>query len=236
MILELDAGNTFLKWRLVSLQGDVKRRGQLYTRDQAQVDWQGVLGEATVDVIRVASVAGAEFNKRLSVRLNECYGVDVKFASTALEQAGVINSYEDPSRMGVDRWLVMLAAWNDCRAPCCIVDCGSAITVEYLDEGGRHEGGYIMPGLRLLKSSLLTNTAEILVDRTAEGFSTEPGCHTSAAVEHGINLMFKALQEKIQHEEAESARVVQLADRLEQHARRSVDALYGPRLEQLEQR
>ena len=45
----------------------------------------------------------------------------------------------------------------------------------------------------------------------------------------------KALQEKIQHEEAESARVVQLADRLEQHARRSVDALYGPRLEQLEQ-
>ncbi|MBL4571370.1 MAG: DUF349 domain-containing protein [Alcanivorax sp.] len=45
----------------------------------------------------------------------------------------------------------------------------------------------------------------------------------------------KALQEKIQQEEAESARVVQLADRLEQHARRSVDALYGPRLEQLEQ-
>jgi len=45
----------------------------------------------------------------------------------------------------------------------------------------------------------------------------------------------KALQKKIQLEEAESARVVQLADRLEQHARRSVDALYGPRLEQLEQ-
>lgn len=45
----------------------------------------------------------------------------------------------------------------------------------------------------------------------------------------------KALQEKIQQEEAESARVIQLADRLDQHARRSVDALYGPRLEQLEQ-
>lgn len=45
----------------------------------------------------------------------------------------------------------------------------------------------------------------------------------------------RALQEKIQLEEAESARVVQLADRLEQHARRSVDALYGPRLEQFEQ-
>lgn len=45
----------------------------------------------------------------------------------------------------------------------------------------------------------------------------------------------KALQEKMQQEEAESARVIQLADRLEQHARRSADALYGPRLEQLEQ-
>lgn len=44
----------------------------------------------------------------------------------------------------------------------------------------------------------------------------------------------RALQERQQEEEAESARVVHLADRLEQHAHRSADALYGPRLEQLE--
>lgn len=45
----------------------------------------------------------------------------------------------------------------------------------------------------------------------------------------------KALQEQQQQHNAESARVIQLADRFEQHARRRVDALYGPRLEQLEQ-
>ena len=45
----------------------------------------------------------------------------------------------------------------------------------------------------------------------------------------------KALQEQEQRKNAESARVIQLADRFEQHARRRVDALYGPRLEQLEQ-
>ncbi|MQX54017.1 DUF349 domain-containing protein [Alcanivorax sediminis] len=45
----------------------------------------------------------------------------------------------------------------------------------------------------------------------------------------------KALQDQQQQQDAESARVIQLADRFEQHARRRVDALYGPRLEQLEQ-
>lgn len=45
----------------------------------------------------------------------------------------------------------------------------------------------------------------------------------------------KVLQDQQQKQEAESARVIQLADRFEQHARRRVDALYGPRLEQLEQ-
>ena len=45
----------------------------------------------------------------------------------------------------------------------------------------------------------------------------------------------RVLQEKEQQEEARHAKVVHLADRLEQHARRRADALYGPRLEQLEQ-
>ena len=45
----------------------------------------------------------------------------------------------------------------------------------------------------------------------------------------------RALQQQQQQNEQETAKVYHLADRLEQHARRRVDALYGPQLEQLEQ-
>ena len=196
MILELDAGNTFIKWRALDDQGQVAERGRVLTAELAGYHWP----DLSLADIRVASVAGEQVNERLSRDLTESYGVLPCFARTAANQAGVTNSYEDPSRMGVDRWLVMLAAWQSCRRACCIVDCGSAITVEYLDDAGKHLGGYIMPGLRLLRSGLLKNTAEILVDRDVEGFETAPGTHTSAAVEQGINLMFTALQEKLVNE------------------------------------
>ena len=185
-LLLVDIGNTRVKYAY-STEGELAQ--QCYAASLVELDLSEVIE------LRIGSVARkAEVEQWLSTLPDD---ILIKQAKVSPEAYGVRCIYPDCSRLGVDRWLVMLAAWNDCRAPCCIVDCGSAITVEYLDEGGRHEGGYIMPGLRLLKSSLLTNTAEILVDRTAEGFSTEPGCHTSAAVEHGINLMFKALQEKI---------------------------------------
>lgn len=45
----------------------------------------------------------------------------------------------------------------------------------------------------------------------------------------------RVLQQQQQQSERETAKVYHLADRLEQHARRRVDALYGPQLEQLEQ-
>lgn len=193
MILELDAGNTFIKWRLLGDEYQVVQRGRVLTAELAGYSWP----QMTVSVIRVASVAGAERNAQLSAELQKVFAVAPLFARTAADQAGVTNSYEDPSRMGVDRWLVMLAAWQRCGRACCIVDCGSAITVEYLSDAGVHHGGYIVPGLRLLRSGLLKNTAEILVDRDGGGFITAPGTHTSAAVEQGINLMFQALQEKL---------------------------------------
>ncbi|MDP1069535.1 type III pantothenate kinase, partial [Klebsiella pneumoniae] len=77
-------------------------------------------------------------------------------------------------RMGVDRWLAMLAAWQRVGQSCWVVDCGSAITLDLLDAEGRHQGGYILPGLRLMQQSLLGNTAEVRVDRDVEHYSVAP--------------------------------------------------------------
>ncbi len=193
MILEIDAGNTFIKWRLLGEKAVVDR-GRFLT----QSEWIVPDSWSVISQARISSVAGEQVNQRLVALLQCSSSIAPQFAATCATCAGVTNSYSEPKRMGVDRWLVMLAAYNDCGRACCIVDCGSAITVDYVAENGRHLGGYIIPGLRLMNESLLANTAEIKVDQTIKHFDLSPGTHTSSAVVHGVNYMFKALCEKIQ--------------------------------------
>lgn len=192
MILEIDAGNTFIKWRLLGEKGVVDR-GRFLT----QSEWTVPDSWSAISQARISSVAGEQVNQQLTALLERASSITPQFAETCAACAGVTNSYSEPKRMGVDRWLVMLAAYNDCGRACCIVDCGSAITVDYVADNGKHLGGYIIPGLRLMNKSLLANTAEIKVDQTIEHFDLSPGTHTSSAVVHGVNYMFKALCEKI---------------------------------------
>lgn len=202
MILDIDVGNTLLKWRAVEA-GVVRDRGRCLTKELTTAmpaEWP-----ADVKRVRISNVAGPVVASLLLAYCEARWGCSPEFAVTRSQAAGVINSYSDPSRMGVDRWLAMLAAFNDCKVACCVVDCGSAITVDYVKQDGQHHGGFIIPGLRLMSESLQRNTAEVLVDRSIDQFDTTPGRHTSAAVAHGINFAFQALQEKLIRELDEGA-------------------------------
>ncbi len=193
MILELDAGNTFIKWRLLD-RNQVCERGKFLTASDKWI-WPVCCNHLTE--VRVASVAGKDVNDRLIGQIKELSACVPEFACTAGSVAGVVNSYSDPSRMGVDRWLAMLAAYSECKQAVCIVDCGSAITVDYLSDDGQHLGGYIIPGLRLLNAALLQNTAEVIVDQDIKAFDLSPGKNTSTAVTHGVNYLFDSLCQKI---------------------------------------
>ena len=188
IILDIDAGNTFLKWRIreLGLSGRM-RHSELEARQWPE----------HMDRVRVASVAGAEINGRIETLASSNWGVKAEFAMTESVRAGVTNSYSDPARMGVDRWLAILSAWDQAGSTCWVVDCGSAITVEQLDGNGRHLGGYIIPGIQLMSRNLLSNTAEIIVEHSIEQFDSSPGVNTSEAVQHGINLLLQALAEKV---------------------------------------
>lgn len=191
MILEIDAGNTFVKWRCRRDPGAIVASGRWPTGEFGETSLKDC--PDTPQKVWVSSVAGLQFEQQLSGAVASAWGIPVNFARTAAAAAGVRNSYADPARMGVDRWLAMLAAWQRLRQPCCIVDCGSAITVDLLDTEGRHEGGYILPGLRLMRQLLEGATAGILVDRDINEFSLLPGRDTSSAVAQGANMAFTAL-------------------------------------------
>jgi type III pantothenate kinase len=182
MILDLDVGNTRLKWRSVDARGKVLARGV-----QGGGDALATLA-AQLDKpqrIRVACVRDAKFKEQLRERINACWGLEAEFARSALQAAGVITAYAQPENLGVDRWLTMLAAKARGQGACCIIDAGSALTVDLLRGDGQHLGGYIVPGLAMQRASLLERTAIRLPESLAwEGVA--PGASTADAIHHGI--------------------------------------------------
>ncbi|MCB5228289.1 type III pantothenate kinase [Alishewanella sp. 16-MA] len=75
---------------------------------------------------------------------------------------GVVNRYATPERLGVDRWLAILGADSLLQTKnLMIVDAGTALTIDWLDKSQQHQGGWIIPGLRLQQEAVIKNTARV---------------------------------------------------------------------------
>ena len=159
--LYLDIGNTRSKWLLE--EGGQFRRGWVELGGKCEkTALQAIANE--VGFVAVSCVKGDEYVDSLAGSVDDAWGVTLSVAVTLANQRGLTCAYDDPSKLGIDRWLVMLAAWDRYKKPTCIVDCGSAITIDLVASSGLHMGGYILPGLRLGVESLLKGTDKVVVD------------------------------------------------------------------------
>lgn len=183
MRLELDAGNTRIKWRLLDANEDVELRGVDLRNEIGQVD------RKSIDEVWVSSVH-PEQNDWIS----KCFP-QAKFATTDSAKQGLSNSYADPSRMGVDRWLAMLGAYKCAKDQShIIVDAGTALTIDVI-VNHHHVGGYICPGLRTMKDAVFGKTQQVLADDDWLA-DRSPGNSTQACLDHGILDMVCAWIEK----------------------------------------
>lgn len=198
-ILELDQGNTRAKWRLIEASGIEVGQGA------AQVIARGVLApgawwaeeslpsvwcEQAPGRVRAANVAGSSVAGAIAERLRDALGVEVEFARVTAECGGVRCAYRDISRLGVDRWLAVLAAYRRAPEPALVVDCGSAVTLDLLGANGEHLGGYIVPGLGLMRRALYSDTDAVKVQPPSESVDVlSPGQNTQDAVNRGLPLM-----------------------------------------------
>ena len=180
MILQLDIGNSAVKWRLRQRGVNVEQGS--FEPGRALPDFQ-----QSPDAVWVASVADPEQEQVLARRLRAHWGVEPWFAHSGARACGVTNSYEEPSRMGVDRWLAMIAAYRRVAGAVCVVDAGSALTIDFVDASGHHRGGYILPGLAMMERALLGETARVRFG-DAPRDHIEPGRSTEAAVFNGLQL------------------------------------------------
>lgn len=90
--------------------------------------------------------------------------VPLFIAQSKSAEFGLSNAYMKPSNMGVDRWLAMLACMQRSQQKTfLVIDIGTAMTTDAVISGF-HIGGWITPGLELLKSSLFNNTQRVFGD------------------------------------------------------------------------
>lgn len=118
--------------------------------------------------VLASSVTHAQHAAQLAGWIREHWGLAVQVVMARAQQCGVRNLYEPPERLGADRWAALLAARARQRGAACVVDCGSAVTIDALDDQGVFRGGVILPGLAMQRAALQQGTAGI-------GDSSAPG-------------------------------------------------------------
>ncbi|KWR71773.1 MULTISPECIES: pantothenate kinase [Pseudomonas] len=194
MILELDCGNSLIKWRVIRSAGLAAVASGVADSDAALLErLRGCEGLA-LRHCRLVSVRSEQETASLVQALSEAFGIGASIAQPAEVLAGVRNGYRDYQRLGLDRWVALVAGYKLAGGACLVLDLGTAVTSDLVDAAGQHLGGYICPGMPLMRSQLRTHTRRIRYDDAAarealQGLS--PGRETAEAVERGCLLMLR---------------------------------------------
>lgn len=198
MIALLDLGNTRFKAAVLvdgNIRGHTAVRYDRRRPGEVVLPWLSERGP--VERVLISSVLGHDAEARLGRDCTASGLPEPEFLVTPARGHGVTVGYLQPASLGVDRFLGLVAAQADAVAPCIVIDCGTAVTIDGLEASGRHRGGLILPGLELAVSSLTAGTAALPI-ATAGSVEPSPFARsTSAAIDFGIRLGLAGAIERI---------------------------------------
>lgn len=159
MILLIDAGNTRIKWRVVTTSAPLDAVAE------------GALAHAEADALADVRARHPELQRAfgcnvagvaMAARIDEiCAGLQLKWLRSSAHCAGVRNLYENPSQLGADRWAALIGARALHPHACVVVMAGTATTVDLLSSAGDFLGGLILPGVALMQQALAGGTAQL---------------------------------------------------------------------------
>ena len=134
----IDIGNSAIKWRIPYSEVYSENLDNFLSNKLPQAD------KAWVSVVAYDHII-----KDLKAHFNEVHIVKAQKQFSKLKIA-----YDDSSSLGSDRFCAMLGSMDHFPGkPLLVIDIGSAMTFDVLDENGLHLGGLIMPGLNALRKS-----------------------------------------------------------------------------------
>ena len=225
-VLAIDIGNTRLKWALHD-GADWVAQGTRTTRDTMAPsmlveDWAQLrphlaphtpphLPNLRAIISNVADKAATQVVTS-ALRAIGCH--ESQLVTSQATQCGVRNGYANPSQLGADRWLALIAAYADMKRtvnqsgaatyPQLVVMAGTALTIDAISAEGDFLGGLIVPGATLMRAALNHGTARLpAVTGDHEMFptSTENAIATGAieACLGAMQRMHQTLAQRIGH-------------------------------------
>lgn len=207
MNLLIDMGNTRLKWGIATGGQIIAGQSLLNTRinrHELIELWKDISSPKRLAVSCVSANRLLELVQSVAFEL--WLDVDIILVKPQAQAFGVINAYQQPEKLGVDRWLSLVAVWQQHQASACIVDCGTAITVDLIDADGRHQGGLISPGLTLMKKSLGQGTEALSVSEASYAFGLAN--FTEAAIYSGTLTAAIGLIEHVLTKQPENTQLI----------------------------
>lgn len=200
MILLVDIGNTRLKWGLDE-QGEVtsgtaiehKKSEFAHTLEQ---QWHALSAPVT---LAISSVSAKPIEHQVIAIAQRLWpDIKVVIAQTSAQAFSLSNAYTEPEKLGIDRWLNLIALQHYYPGNSAVVDCGTAITIDCINHQGQHLGGLISPGIQLMKQALYQNTAALTLN--AEHYSAALSRTTESAIYSGTLYAAAGLIEKTMKE------------------------------------
>jgi type III pantothenate kinase len=203
--LAIDVGNTRLKWALFEAPrpgAAIHSQGAEFLENidkLADGAWSALPAPARMLGCAVAADA---VKRRVQEQMEELWDVSAQWVVASAAEAGLINGYDHPTRLGSDRWVAMIGArqrmlaQGECR-PLVVVMVGTAVTVEAVDAQGRFLGGLILPGHGIMLRALESGTAGLHVPT---GDVREFPTNTSDALTSGGTYAIAgAIERMVQH-------------------------------------
>jgi type III pantothenate kinase len=189
LYLVFDLGNTRLKWAAVeSTQNITDRNKKLwaYSGSISNTSFKSPELRAELadyisktmpkpDAIGFCCVAGDSALANLRSLFPEWQDLDWKQLTGNSSYEGMRTLYQDPNKLGADRWAALIGARALSNTNSLVVNAGTATTIDLLGGNGVHYGGWILPGLGLMQESLQNNTAQLPLAIRSSAAKTQVG-------------------------------------------------------------
>lgn len=195
--LLVDNSNTRTKFVLATERGLLDWRAVIATKEVTGEALEEALEGRTFDCAVVSSVV-----PRIMAVLEQWFQVPVH-KLTCDSPLGVGIDYPLPRQIGADRLANAAGVGARYPVPCIVVDFGTAVTFDVIDENSNYVGGVIAPGLASLSDYLTKNTALLPTINPKEpdhaiGKSSEDAMHVGAVF--GYRGLVKEILAKLEAE------------------------------------
>ena len=207
MNLLIDIGNSRIKWCFYD--SVMKEFGLAGAVSHCKSDLQEVFSKQwnsldRPDRVMISNVAGQHLSESMNAWIEKTWQIKTEYVQTEAVSYGVSNAYSDYSMLGVDRWIAIIAGWqrfSDENKAVCVVDCGTAMTIDGISATGQHLGGFIIPGYTMMQEMLINDTDSIEMPMQESPDITECSINfsntTEKAVMNGCRLAMIAMIDSV---------------------------------------